>query len=129
MVYLRRILRFLFLLGILSLVQNLPGFAQCPAILEPGFAFLTSSRGCAPFTVSIQTFYLASAPGTQYFVLWGDGTAEETFTQVGVNVAMTHLYPLASINCGYDVVIDASNACNPRGECGADYYPGNCVDK
>ena len=115
MVYLRRILRFLFLLGILSLVQNLPGFAQCPAILEPGFAFLTSSRGCAPFTVSIQTFYLASAPGTQYFVLWGDGTAEETFTQVGVNVTMTHLYPLASINCGYDVVIDASNACNPRG--------------
>lgn len=94
----------------------LEGLSQCGGILEPGFAFLTSSRGCAPFTVNIQTIYLASVPGTQYFVQWGDGTAEETFTQVGPGgVTMSHTYPLASINCGYDVTIDASNACNPRG--------------
>ena len=90
--------------------------AQCGGILEPGFAFLTSSRGCAPFTVNIQTLYLSSVPGTQYFVDWGDGTPEETFMQVaagGVNIS--HLYPNTSIDCGYDVTIDASNACNPRG--------------
>ncbi len=95
---------------------SFPALSQCGGILEPGFAFLTSSRGCAPFTVNIQTLYLAAVPGTQYFVQWGDGTPEETFTQVGpTGVTMSHVYPLASINCGYDLVIDASNACNPRG--------------
>lgn len=84
--------------------------------MEPGFAFLTSSRGCAPFTVNIQTLYLSSVPGTQYFITWGDGTPEETFTQVNATgVTISHNYPNTSINCGYDVIIDASNACNPRG--------------
>ncbi len=90
--------------------------AQCGGVMEPGFAFLTSSRGCAPFTVNIQTLYLSSVPGTQYYVDWGDGTPEETYVQVapgGVNIS--HLYPNSPVNCGYDVVIDASNACNPRG--------------
>lgn len=90
--------------------------AQCGGILEPGFAFLTSSRGCAPFTVNIQTLYLSSVPGTQYFIDWGDGTPEETYTQVGpTGVTLAHTYPNTSINCGYDVIIDAANACNPRG--------------
>ena len=84
--------------------------------MEPGFAFLTSSRGCAPFTVNIQTLYLSSVPGTQYFVDWGDGTAEETYIQVGpTGVNISHPYPNSPVDCGYDVVIDASNACNPRG--------------
>ncbi|MBN8578177.1 MAG: PKD domain-containing protein [Cytophagales bacterium] len=92
-----------------------PAFSQC-SIMEPGFAFLTSSRGCAPFTVNIQTLYLSSIPGTQYFVNWGDGTPEQTFTQVGpTGVTIAHTYPNTSVNCGYDVVIDAANACNPRG--------------
>ncbi len=84
--------------------------------MEPGFAFLTSSRGCAPFTVNIQTLYLSSVPGTEYYVDWGDGTPEETYVQVapgGVNIS--HLYPNSPVDCGYDVTIDAANACNPRG--------------
>lgn len=100
------------------LIPFLPhkSYAQCGGIMEPGFAFLTSSRGCAPFTVNIQTLYLSSVPGTRYFVDWGDGSAEETFTQIGATgVNISHNYPNTSINCGYDVVIDASNACNPRG--------------
>ncbi len=104
------------LLLVLFTFSFLYSFSQCGGIMEPGFAFLTSSRGCAPFTVNIQTLYLSSVPGTQYFVDWGDGTPEETYTQVGpTGVNISHNYPLASINCGYDVVIDASNACNPRG--------------
>ncbi|MEQ8302118.1 MAG: PKD domain-containing protein [Cyclobacteriaceae bacterium] len=92
------------------------GFAQCGGIMEPGFAFLTSSRGCAPFTVNIQTLYLSSVPGTVYYVDWGDGTPEETYTQVGpTGVNISHPYPNSPIDCGYDVTIDASNACNPRG--------------
>ncbi|GAB1444984.1 hypothetical protein MASR2M41_06360 [Flammeovirgaceae bacterium] len=31
----------------------------------------------------------------------------------GVNIS--HPYPNSPVDCGYDVVIDASNACNPRG--------------
>lgn len=109
-----------FLLAIPVLVFSIffgsNSFAQCGGIMEPGFAFLTSSRGCAPFTVNIQTLYLSSVPGTQYFITWGDGTPEQTFTQVGATgVTISHNYPNTSINCGYDVVIDASNACNPRG--------------
>ena len=107
-------------ISILSLVaftfSGLTTRAQCGGTLEPGFAFLTSSRGCAPFTVNIQTLYLAAVPGTQYFVQWGDGTAEQTYVQAGPGgVTMTHNYLLASVDCGYDVVIDASNACNLRG--------------
>lgn len=101
---------------ILSVFFGPKSLAQCGGIMEPGFAFLTSSRGCAPFTVNIQTLYLSSVPGTQYFITWGDGTPEQTFTQVGATgVTISHNYPNTSINCGYDVIIDASNACNPRG--------------
>jgi gliding motility-associated-like protein len=91
-------------------------FAQCGGVLEPGFKFLTSSRGCAPFTVNLETLYLSSVAGTVYFVNWGDGTPEESFTQVNaIGVAISHSYPNASVDCGYDLTIDASNACNPRG--------------
>ena len=116
MVLPKRALRLVLFSAILFLGQKNVAFAQCGGIMEPGFAFLTSSRGCAPFTVNIQTIYLASVPGTNYFVKWGDGTPEQTYVQVAPGgVVMSHLYPLASVNCGYDVVIDASNACNPRG--------------
>ncbi len=84
--------------------------------MEPGFKFLTSSRGCAPFTVNLETFYLFSVPGTTYYIDWGDGTPEEVVNQVNATgVLISHNYPNASINCGYDLVIEASNACNPRG--------------
>ena len=114
----KRTIRLFFYLAVLLAGLNVSSFAQCPAILEPGFAFLTSSKGCAPFNVNLETRYLGAGIGTQYFVDWGDGTPEQTFTQVVAGppgVTISHLYPLASINCGYDVVIDASNACNPRG--------------
>jgi gliding motility-associated-like protein len=90
--------------------------AQCGGILEPGFKFLTSSRGCAPFTVNLETFYLSSVPGTVYYIDWGDGSPEQQITQVGATgVTISHNYPNSSVNCGYDLIIDASNACNPRG--------------
>src|SRR5690349_13613796 len=89
-------------------------FAQCGGqIMEPGFAFLTSSRGCAPFTVQIETLYLLSTPGTQYHITWGDGTPEEVFTQTNATgVVISHAYPNSPIICGYDVTIDAENTCN-----------------
>jgi gliding motility-associated-like protein len=90
--------------------------SQCGGIMEPGFKFLTSSRGCAPFTVNLETFYLKAVPGTVYYIDWGDGTPEQTITQTNATgVLISHNYPLASIDCGYDLTIDASNACNPRG--------------
>ncbi|MBL6449490.1 PKD domain-containing protein [Fulvivirga sp. 29W222] len=91
--------------------------AQCGGqIMEPGFAFLTSSRGCAPFNVGIQTLYLSATPGTVYYVDWGDGTPEETYVQTNTTgVSLTHVYPNSPVVCGYDVIIDAENGCNPRG--------------
>src|SRR5688572_15039872 len=91
--------------------------AQCGGqIMEPGFAFLTSSRGCAPFTVQIETLFLSSTPGTQYYVTWGDGSPQEVFTQTNATgVIITHAYPNSPVDCGYDVVIDAENTCNPLG--------------
>lgn len=90
--------------------------AQCGGIMEPGFKFLTSSRGCAPFTVNLETLYLKAVPGTVYYIDWGDGTPVQVITQTNpTGVTISHTYPLASIDCGYDLTIDASNACNPRG--------------
>ncbi len=84
--------------------------------MDPGYAFLTNSRGCAPFQVRLETLYLNAVAGTKYFVDWGDGTPEQSFTQTNATgVIITHTYPNASVDCGYDLVIDASNACNPRG--------------
>src|SRR5690606_21366035 len=93
------------------------GYTQCSGqIMEPGFAFLTSSRGCAPFTVRIEMLYLSSTPVTQYFVNWGDGTAEELYTQSNTTgVVLEHTYPNSAVECGYDITIDAGNSCNPRG--------------
>jgi len=91
-------------------------FAQCGGNMEPGFQFLTSSKGCAPYSVQIQTRYLSTVPGTLYYVNWGDGTPEETYTEVdAIGVVMSHTYPNVSNDCGYDITIDASNGCNPRG--------------
>lgn len=95
-------------------------WAQCTSsdIMEPGFQFLTSSRGCAPFEVHIETLYLASTPGTTYYVNWGDGSPEQIYVQgpaPATGVELVHIYPNSPVDCGYDVTIDAENACNPRG--------------
>jgi gliding motility-associated-like protein len=108
--------RYLLAMFVLSFLSVDSAWSQCGGIMEPGFKFLTSSRGCAPYSVNLETLYLSSVPGTQYYVDWGDGTPEEVFTQVNASgVTVSHLYPNASVNCGYDLTIDASNACNPRG--------------
>jgi len=108
--------RCLILLSFLALFFTEKTWAQCGGIMEPGFQFLTSSRGCAPYTVSLETHYLSSVPGTVYYASWGDGSPVETFTQSNATgVIMTHMYPNTSIDCGYDLTIDASNACNPKG--------------
>ncbi len=70
----------------------------------------------AVLLVQIETHYLAAVAGTVYYANWGDGTVEETYTQTNATgVIMSHTYPNVSNDCGYDVTIDASNACNPRG--------------
>lgn len=91
--------------------------SQCGSeIMEPGFAFLSSSRGCAPFTVQLETKYLSSTAGTVYYVDWGDGTPEETYVQTNATgVVLSHTYPNSPVECGYDLIIDAENGCNPRG--------------
>lgn len=93
--------------------------AQCSGqIMEPGFQFLSSSKGCAPFNFSIRLTYFQSVPGTRYYVDWGDGSPAEVFTQVvaGPNGPdISHIYPNVSQNCFYQVTVDAENGCNPRG--------------
>src|SRR5688572_23314070 len=77
--------------------------AQCGGqIMEPGFQFLSSSRGCAPFNVQIETLYLKATPGTQYYVNWGDGSPEQAYTQTNATgVVISHTYPNSPVDCGY----------------------------
>lgn len=105
-----------FLLLTLLMSVFATGVSAQSCFMEPGFQFLTSSRGCAPFTVQIETLFLESTPGTVYYVNWGDGTPEEVYVQNNsTGVILTHTYPNSPITCGYDVIIDAENGCNPRG--------------
>jgi len=113
--YIKRILLTIFSIALVFVSHEIK--AQCK-IMEPGFNFLTSSRGCAPFTVKIETGFLdADKAATSYYVNWGDNTPEEQVdAAIGVaGVTLTHTYLNAATTCGYDVVIDASNSCNPRG--------------
>jgi PKD repeat protein len=94
--------------------------AQCTSadIMEPGFNFITSSRGCAPFTVEIQTLFLNSNSNTTYRVDWGDGSPVQTFTQTlpyPNGPVITHEYVNTPVECGYQVIIEAANPCNPWG--------------
>ncbi len=86
--------------------------------MEPGFKFITSSRGCAPFTVQIQTLFLNSSPNTVYHVDWGDGSPIEDYIQSNPypdGPIITHNYVDIPIACGYQVIIEAENPCNPMG--------------
>jgi gliding motility-associated-like protein len=86
--------------------------------MEPGFNFLTSSRGCAPFNIELQTLYLNSTPGTVYNVDWGDGSAVQNYTQVNAypnGPIISHLYTNEPTSCGYQVIISVENPCNPLG--------------
>lgn len=98
------------------LMSYLYAASQCNGQLEPGFTFLTSSKGCSPFTVQIQTLFLGAVAGTNYRVDWGDGSAAQTVTQTNATgVILSHTYVASPVSCGYDVQIDAYNACNPLG--------------
>ncbi len=94
--------------------------AQCTSsdIMEPGFNFITSSRGCAPFTIEIQTLYLNSTPGTIYHIDWGDGSTIQDYTQVNNypnGPIIRHTYNNVPVECGYQVTIEVENPCNPLG--------------
>jgi gliding motility-associated-like protein len=93
-------------------------WSQCEP-MEPGFRFLSSSKGCAPFNLQIQASYYESTAGTKYYINWGDGSPIEEYTQAvsGQNngPVFDHIYPLASQECYYEMTIEAENECNPRG--------------
>lgn len=94
-------------------------WAQCAGqIMEPGFQFLSSSKGCAPFNFQIQTKYFQSTPGTVYYVDFGDGTPEQIYVQTTPGPdgpVISHIYPNSPQNCFYELNIEAENTCNPRG--------------
>lgn len=112
--------RWIFYLSVFSAIW-FPGQevrAQCTSadIMEPGFRFLTSSRGCAPFTIEIQTEYLNSTPGTIYHIDWGDGSEVQDYTHLVAapgGPIISHEYADAPVECGYQVTIDVENVCNP----------------
>lgn len=94
--------------------------AQCTStdIMEPGFNFITSSRGCAPFIIEIQTLYLNSTPGTVYHVDWGDGSSVEDYIQVNSypnGPIISHEFIDSPVDCGYQVTVEVENLCNPLG--------------
>lgn len=97
---------------------GLDSLAQCTSadIMEPGFKFITSSRGCAPFTIEVQTLFLNSTPGTIYHVDWGDGNPVEDYIQINNypnGPIVSHEYIDAPVECGYQVIVEVENVCNP----------------
>ena len=111
-------------------LMSLDAQAQCTSsdIMEPGFNFITSSRGCAPFTIEIQTLFLNSTPGTVYHVDWGDGSSDEDYIQVNNypnGPIITHEYVDSPVECGYQLTIDVENGCNPSGS--VDLEPINVI--
>jgi len=112
--------RLITILAVLATFTFTDGMAQCTSadIMEPGFKFITSSRGCAPFTVQIQTLFLNSSPNTVYHVDWGDGSPIEDYIQTNPypnGPIITHNYVDIPIECGYQLIIEAENPCNPVG--------------
>ncbi len=113
----RQILFLSAFLAFWSMSTDIVGQCTSADIMEPGFNFITSSRGCAPFTIEVQTLYLNTSPGTTYQVDWGDGNSDNYTHQVG-NVngpIISHEYVDAPVDCGYQVTIEVENACNPLG--------------
>ena len=113
------------------LFGGLSAQTQCTSsdIMEPGFKFITSSRGCAPFQVQIQTLFLNSTPNTVYHVDWGDGSPIEDYIQSDPypnGPIIMHDYIDIPIECGYQVIIEAENPCNPIGSVDPDQ--GDCVN-
>ena len=108
----------IFLIAILAIwIGGQEAQAQCTSsdIMEPGFNFITSSRGCAPFTIEIQTLYLNSTPGTIYHVDWGDGSSVQDYVQVNSypnGPIISHEYINSPVDCGYQVIIEVENPCN-----------------
>lgn len=109
---------------------SLEAQAQCTSsdIMEPGFNFITSSRGCAPFTIEIQTLFLNSTPGTIYHVDWGDGSPVQDYIQVNPypnGPIIIHEYINTPVDCGYQVLVMVENPCNPLGS--VDLEPINVI--
>lgn len=97
---------------------SIDSLAQCTSadIMEPGFKFITSSRGCAPFIIEVQTLFLNSTPGTVYHVDWGDGNPVEDYVQINNypnGPIISHEYIDAPVECGYQVTVEVENICNP----------------
>src|SRR5210317_2157763 len=121
----------IFLVSVFSiLIGSSQVQSQCTSgdIMEPGFNFITSSRGCAPSTIEIQTLYLNSIPGTIYHVDWGDGSSNTDYIQVNNypnGPVISHEYVNSPVECGYQVIIEAENPCNPLGS--VDLEPINVI--
>lgn len=111
--YLKRI-SFFFLISFISL----PGliFSQPCTKIVSGHKILTPTSGCVPFTFQIQNLYSNSTPDTEYTVDWGDGTIEVlqgSLDPGDYTPDFSHVYlpNTSNTNCGYRIVIEATNAC------------------
>ncbi len=115
------------LIGYIFLVMVFPGFlsvrgmAQCTQPLNSGHLFLTSTSGCTPHTIEIKNLYSNSTADTEYRIDWGDGTVDVLTGSLDpvdggafdpiYTPDFIHTYTQSTADCGYDILIEATNAC------------------
>ncbi len=101
-------------------VQSL--YAQCTSPIVSGHAIRGNMlQGCAPFDLEIINLYSNSTADAVFTVNWGDGTVEKYlgsddpvdggFIDPIYTPNFTHTYPANHTDCGYDIVIEATNGC------------------
>lgn len=111
---------------IIVLAALLIGFqsarAQCSGPIVSGHAIKGEMlQGCAPFPLEILNLYSNSTADAVFTVDWGDGTVETYlgssdpvdggFIDPKFTPDFTHTYVANASDCGYDIVIEASNGC------------------
>lgn len=97
-------------------------YAQCTSPIVSGHAIRGNMlQGCAPFDLEIVNLYSNSTADAVYTVDWGDGTVDTYlgsddpidggFIDPVYTPDFTHTYPANHTDCGYDIVIEATNPC------------------
>jgi len=104
------------------LIGHYTARAQCSGPIVSGHAIQGEMlQGCAPFDLNIINLYSNSTADAVFTVDWGDGTVEiymgsddptdGGFMDPKFTPNFSHTYAANASDCGYDIVIEATNGC------------------
>ncbi len=100
--------------------------AQCSRPMQSGHQVVTTLQGCVPLEVNIKNLYRYATADAVFTVNWGDGNttvlsgADDPIDD-GLNDPIytpdfIHTYTESTVDCGYTIIITATNACTPAAD-------------